>query len=90
VSKREINPPVTVDFVAPTLAELEAKALHYLKTCKPKEYRELQKNGELQQSLQRRAKAARRYALNLIESGVWETEAWNRAIRLEILESESD
>jgi hypothetical protein len=90
VSKREINPPVTLDFVAPTQQELEAKALRYLKTCKPKELKELKRNGELEQSLQLRARAAKRYALNLMESGVWETEAWNRAIRLEILESDSD
>ena len=90
MNERTINPPVSMEFVAPTQEQLEAKALHYLKTCKPKEYRELKKNGELQQSLTRRAQAARDYARRLILSGEFENQAWNRAIRLEILESESD
>lgn len=90
VSKREINPPVTVDFVAPTQQELEAKALKFFRECKPKSYREMKNSSELKEVCQLRAKATRRYALSLMENGVWETEAWNRAIRLKILESDSD
>jgi len=90
VNERTINPPATVDFVAPTQQELEAKALKFFKECKPKQYRQMQKDGDLKEVCQLRAKATRRYALSLMENGVWETEAWNRAIRTKILESDSD
>jgi hypothetical protein len=90
VRERTINPPVTVDFVAPTQQELEAKALKFFRECKPKSYREMKKSGDLKEVCQLRAKATQRYALSLMENGVWETEAWNRAIRLKILESDSD
>jgi hypothetical protein len=77
-------------FQEPTNAELEAKALRFVRQCRQKLYRELRQSGELKEYCRQKAKAARRYAENLIKSGEWEGNAWNRAIRLEILESESD
>ena len=47
-------------------------------------------DGSHKEVCQLKAKAAKDYAESFIYSGVWDREAWNRAIRLEILESESD
>ena len=69
-------------------AELEAKALNFLKRNKPKEYKALSPYGRLEYA-RLKANAAKRYAENLIASGEPDFVAWNRAIRLEILESES-
>ena len=90
MEQRTINPPTTLEFVAPSQEELEAQSLDFLKTCRRSLYRDLRGTGDLGDFLKRRANRARGYARNLMASGVWETEAWNRAIRLEILESESD
>jgi hypothetical protein len=46
--------------------------------------------GELDEYLNLKAKQAKDYAKNLIASGEWENQAWNRAERLIIMESESD
>ena len=74
----------------PPQEELEAKALHFLRTCKPKAYKELKKLSYLEEAIAMKAEAAIRYAEELIDLGEYEPQAWNRAIRLEILESESD
>ncbi len=74
----------------PSQESLEAQALDFFKRCKPKEYREMKKDGSLREVCQLRARAAKRYAENLIQCGVWEREAWNMAVRQEILESETD
>ena len=70
--------------------ELINMAMRYFRTCKPKEYRQMKKDGELMEVCQLMVKAARRYAKNLMAVGIFAGEAWNRAIRLEILESETD
>jgi hypothetical protein len=67
-------------------ADLEAKALEYVRENKPKEYRKMKKSGELDEYCRLAAKAAREFAQTLIASGVWDHEAWPRAIRQEILE----
>ena len=85
-----LKPAPKPGWEAPTQEALEAQALDYLKKCKPREYRELKKTGELQELCRLRADAARNYAESLIHQGMWEREAWPMAIRLEILESESD
>jgi hypothetical protein len=74
----------------PPQEELEAKALYFLRTNRPKVYKKLEQSGELEEYCQLKAQAAKRYAENLIQSGEWLNQAWNRAIRLEILESETD
>jgi hypothetical protein len=68
-------------------ADLEAKALEYVKENKPKEYRKMKKSGDLDEYCRLAAKAARESAEALIKSGMWDREAWNLAIRQEILES---
>ena len=78
------------EFVPPTQAQLEAQALDFYKTCKRKAYRELKKSGELGETCRLKAEAAIDYAHNLIASGEYPGPAWSRAIRLDILESESD
>ena len=74
----------------PSPASLRAQALVYLKECKPTEYRQMKKDGELEKHLGLMVEACQRYAMNLKEQGVEEWEAWNLAIRQEILESPSD
>ncbi len=85
-----LKPPIKPAWEPPTQENLGAKALDFFKTCKPKEYREMKKDGSLQEVCQLAARAAQRYAQNLIGSGMWGREAWNMAIRQEILQSESD
>lgn len=84
--------PIPVDLGEPvtyTQAELEAKAHNYLKRNKAKEYKAMSQE-ERQEWAQLKANAARRYAENLMASGDPDFIAWNRAIRLETLGSESD
>ena len=69
------------EFIPPDHAKLVAKALDFARTMK---------KTKDKSHLERKANAAERYAENLIGGGVEAEAAWNRAIRLEILESESD
>jgi hypothetical protein len=69
--------------------ELESKALDFIKRNKKKDCKTMSK-AEINEWAVLKANAARRYAENLMATGIWYQEAWNRAIRLEILESESD
>lgn len=85
-----LKPPIRPEWEAPTQEVLVLKALNFYKECKPKEYREMKKDGSLQEVCQMKAKAAKRYAESLIHQGMWNREAWNMAVRQEILESESD
>ncbi|GEM_PF-2675358 len=89
-SLRERAYPPQQSTYPPSQAELEAKAEYFLKTSRAKEYRAAKKSGELQEWIQIKVKAAKEMAESLIGGGVWEGEAWNRAIRSQILESESD
>lgn len=78
------------EFVPPTQKQLEAQARDFYRTCKRKVYRELKKSNELNEICQLKAQVAKRYAEDLISSGEHPGPAWSRAIRLEILESETD
>jgi len=69
---------------------LAAKALNYIKSCKPEAYRQMKEDGDLEEYCRLKAKAALREAETLIASGEPDFIAWNRAIRSEILESETD
>lgn len=87
----ETKVPVYDEEKPPTEAELVAKAIRYLRQNKPQEYKSLkEEGGGVYQYALAKAQAAERYAANLITEGKSPTEAWNMAIRQEILESESD
>ncbi len=77
-------------FTPPTQELLEMKALHFLKTCRREAYREVKGAGELAEWVTLKANAARKYAENMISNGAMAEEAWNMAVRLEILGSETD
>jgi hypothetical protein len=74
----------------PTFEDLKAKALEFIKQCKPTEYQRLRNSGELLGYCELKANAASDYAAILIASGIFEKQAWHMAIRSQILESESD
>ena len=57
---------------------------------KPKVCREFLKNGDLEPYMETCARHTREYAENLIASGIYTGEAWNRAIRSRILDSDTD
>ncbi len=85
------NPKVVQALQYPPSDEvLRQKSLTFVKECKPKSYRQMKRLHELEEYLDLKVKACKREAQSLMESGVWENEAWNRAIRQELLESESD
>ncbi len=67
--------------------ELEAKALFFLRDCKPKEYRRLKKSGELLEAVLEKSAGARAEAKSLHKGGEEWPDAWNRAVRSVILES---
>ena len=77
-------------YPTPSDATLAAKAKHFLWTCKRRQYLQAKREGELDEWIDLKVRSCKRYAENLMASGSWAGEAWNRAIRLEILESETD
>jgi len=70
-------------------SELEAMALNYLKRNDKKTYQSMNR-AEIAEYCKLKADAATREAKNLITCGVWDQEAWNRAIRSQVLGSDSD
>ena len=73
----------------PTHGDLVDKALTYLRENQRKEWRAKtpEQRTEYAEST---AKRAERYAQNLIREGVFESSAWNQAVRQEILGNEGD
>ncbi len=71
-------------------AALQEKIVNYLKDNKPALYKQKQKSGLLQSYLEMLLRETAKSAQNLIGRGMLENEAWNRAIRQEILRIESD
>lgn len=82
--------PKVKEWQPPTLDLLILKGREFLRQCKPKEYSELKLASRLDEICRLKAVAAQEMAKDLIESGVFEREAWNRAIRFQILESETE
>ena len=78
--------PQKTQWSPPTQSELAAKAEYFLKSCRPKEYREAKKSGELQEWVNLKVSSAQRYAQNLIETGESTEVAWDLAVRSRILE----
>ena len=74
----------------PTTNELEEQALKFLRDCRPQEYKELKARGAVEEYCQQKVEAAQRAAENLISQGTFPPQAWNTAIRTEILECQSD
>lgn len=72
-----------------TIPELETKALNFLKENKRKMYSAMSRK-ERKSLVNLKARAAMRQAENLMATGMDSKDAWNRAIRLEILESNSE
>ena len=82
-------PKAGLEPVTYSQAELEAKALSFIRLCKKKDCKTMSKS-EINEWATLKANAARTEAEGLIASGIWDQEAWNRAIRSQILESETD
>ncbi len=83
---KNLNEPTPVTY---SESDLESKALNYLKRIRGKDYKAMSK-AEVNEWAVLKAKAARGYAESLMATGEPDFIAWNRAIRLEILESETD
>lgn len=77
------------EYRPPEMWELESQALDFIKRFKKKDIKGMSK-AEVNEWATLKAEAAKRLAENLIYSGEFPGPAWNRAIRSEILESESD
>ena len=70
--------------------QLKAMRLRYLRDCKPQELGRLHKEHSLDEHLQRKADRCRSRADSLVESGTFEGQAWQWAIREVLLETEAD
>jgi hypothetical protein len=79
-----------MEYKAPDHLELVSKAKEHLKASDPKEHKRLEKEIKLQEYAELAANMTEEYAKNLIASGEAPPSAWNRAIRQEILGSETD
>ena len=73
-----------------TQDELKKIKRDYLRECQPKMYRELRRDGELEEYLASRANSARKVAHNFMRTGTHSGQAWSWAIRTELLDSEMD
>jgi len=74
----------------PSDESLRAQTVDFMKENQPKIYRQFLVAGDLQEYLDLKVNACKRAAQNLIKNGVFLNQAWNTAIRQEILEIESD
>ncbi len=63
---------------------------NFLRDNRPQEFDRLTNDGELEDHLQERADACRREAKRLVETGTFEGQAWQWAIRTTLLEVEQD
>ena len=72
-------------------AKLKEYRLNYLRDCQPEELERLERVGQLEQHLQKRADRCRRRAANLVENGTtFAEQAWQWAIREVLLDSPWD
>ena len=74
-------------FQEPTFQNLRDKARAHLRLMKPKAYKQAIKDGTLEEWIDDKAWLAQNLAENLHHCGATLEEAWNRAIREEILDS---
>jgi hypothetical protein len=78
------------EFIPPTEDQLKEMALKFVKGSKPKEYKRMKAEGELEEYLRLKAKATREHAEDLIAGGEWNKQAWATAERIVLLEANSD
>ena len=76
-------------FQPPSRRELEAKTLTFLKENNAEAYKAMAESGHLGEYCRMKTEAATQYAERLMMTGAWAREAWNCAIRKEILEQYS-
>ena len=69
---------------------LKAEAIRHERENNPKDYRQMQADGEVDKYAELKAKATREYAENLIKQGELGSHAWRRAMRVHIYEREED
>lgn len=81
---------MTLSNYPPTDDHLKTTYLRYLRECRPKVLQAAQSAGELDELVALAVNGAKTFARNLMLSGVFEPDAWNRAIRSELLESDSE
>ena len=87
---------MAVDFNSPppeytkSHGELKKFKRDYLRDCKPKEYRQLLPDDELERYLQQQADSCRRHEEALNRTGIRPPQAWHWAIRERLLDSERD
>ena len=81
---------MAVDSDGYTQEELKRIARKYLRECCPKDYRQMRRDGELEEHLEAQANRTRRVAENFMQTGTHASQAWSWAIRTEILEREID
>ena len=62
----------------------------YLEENRPEEFERLQCTGELEQYLERSAKACVEQAESFMKQGVMDQQAWRWAIRVTLLDTEPD
>src|SRR3990172_5888260 len=70
----------------PSDLDLYSKCVDFLRTCRPAVYKALRSTGPTQDAVIAKVRECKQHAIGLIESGVWEGEAWQRAIRAVLLE----
>lgn len=85
-----MTPLKEATYTPPSPFDLRVKAFEFLRDCKLDALDAMTKDHTLKAVLDARVKACQEYAASLIATGVWAGEAWNLAIRRELLESESD
>jgi len=73
----------------PSHADLVDKAITHLRTCHPNAYKSMTE-AEIQEEAEGDAARCERYARILIEQGVFESKAWNDAVREMILNGIGD
>ena len=68
--------------------EIRQEALDYVKYNKPKEYREMKKNGELEEYLNHKVEVVKHEVETNMQMGISPIEAWHTAVRQVLLERE--
>jgi hypothetical protein len=87
VTNRQIIEPIQIP---PDDSVLRDKIVNYVKENKRKSYLKMKRDNKLEDYISVTITMCKGTAVKLIDLGISKEEAWNRAIRQDILESESD